>query len=101
MGRRSNPIDEFFHGLDRLITGLTNEFVERTVDFVKWFVVQGILDAFANTYKLGFAVDGFFILFTGYGLFADVEEARSAKSLVRLLLAVFGLIIDLWWTFGI
>jgi hypothetical protein len=96
MGRRKSPVDEFFSGVNRLIIGLNSEIVKRLRDFVQWFFVQGVLDTFLSPYHLGFAVDAFFLLFTGYGLFADVEDARSAKSLIRFILAVFGLVFDIW-----
>jgi len=43
----------------------------------------------------------FFVLFTGHGLFAVVQEAQNARSVIRFLLAVFGLFVDIWWRFGI
>jgi len=94
-----DPIDDFFRAVDRVIVGIQRETVKAFADFTYLFAAQAILDAFARPY--GFVVDFCFLAYTGYGFYEEARQVLRARTVVRLVLAVFGLLLDVWLNLNI
>jgi hypothetical protein len=95
----NHAIDEIVEGIDETIRGISNEIATQLYNYVLWFGAQVTIDSFLSAYGLGIAgffVDAGFLLFTFFGFYGEYENVRSAHSVVRFILAIFGLGFDIW-----
>ncbi len=98
-----NPIDDFFRWLDRLIRGIQRETARGFADATYLLVMQAILDTFVSVLigPYGFIVDICFMGYTGYGFYDEIRGVLKARTVIRLVLAVFAFLLDIWLTLNL
>lgn len=89
--------------IDRFVTGLGDEIEDHLRDYIEWFAAQVIILAFVTGFVHGLGgivlsvlVNIGFLVFTGCGLLQEIGDVISAKSVLRLVLAIFVFIFDIW-----
>jgi len=99
LGEIGDYVNDFFRAVDRIIAGIQRETVRGLIDFTYLFAAQAFLDALVTPY--GFLVDVCFMAYTGFGFYDELRQVLSARTVVRLVLAIFAFLLDLGLTLNL